>query len=36
MKLPRRKFLHLAAGAGALPAVAHYAVDPVAAECANT
>jgi tripartite-type tricarboxylate transporter receptor subunit TctC len=25
MKLPRRKFLHLAAGAGALPAVSHFA-----------
>jgi hypothetical protein len=25
MKLPRRKFLHLAAGAAALPAVSHIA-----------
>ena len=25
MKLPRRKFLHLAAGAAALPAVSHFA-----------
>ncbi len=25
MKLPRRKFLHLAAGAAALPAVSHMA-----------
>ena len=25
MKLPRRQFLHLAAGAAALPAVSHFA-----------
>src|SRR6266436_528237 len=31
MKLPRRKFLHLAAGAAALPAVARIAAEPLLA-----
>jgi hypothetical protein len=41
MKLPRRQFLHLAAGAAALPAVLRFAwaqvypSRPVAAECVS-
>ena len=35
MKLPRRNFLHLAAGAAALPAVSHIAMGAILSDAAG-